>query len=54
MPLGAALPTGVLAASSDVTMNIPRGDRIPVATTTTSGYVTDHPPPTPPPRLASV
>jgi hypothetical protein len=54
MPLGAALPAGVLAASSDVTMTIPRGDRILVATTTTSGYVTDHPPPTPPPRLASV
>jgi hypothetical protein len=54
MPLGAALPAGVLAASSDVTMTIPRGDRIPVATTTTSGFSTDDPPPTPPPRSASV
>jgi hypothetical protein len=54
MPLGAALPAGVLAASSDATLTIPRGDRIAVATTTTTGYVTDHPPPTPPPRIASV
>ena len=54
MLLGAALPAGVLAASSDVTMTIPRGDRIPVATTTTFGYSTDDSPPTPPPRSASV
>jgi hypothetical protein len=54
MPLGAALPTGVLAASSDVMLSVPRGDRIPIAATTTSGYATDAQPPTPPPRLASV
>jgi hypothetical protein len=54
MPLGAALPSGVLAASSDATTTVPRGDRIPVVTTTTFAYSTDHPPPTPPPRFASV
>jgi hypothetical protein len=54
MPLGAALPAGVLAASSDAFLTVPRGDRIPAATTTTHGYTTDHPPPTPPPRIASV
>jgi hypothetical protein len=54
MPLGAALPAGVLAASSDTTMTVPRGDRIPVAATTASGYAADDPPPTPPPRLATV
>ena len=54
MPLGAALPARVLAASSDTTMTVPRGDRIPVAATTTSGFFTDHQPPTPPPRSAPV
>jgi len=54
IPFGAALPSGVLAASSDVTVTIPCGDRIPVATTTISGYSTDDRPPTPPPRSASV
>jgi hypothetical protein len=54
MPLGAALPSGVLAAANDGTLTIPRGDRVPVATASTFGFFTDHPPPTPPPRLASV
>ena len=54
MPLGAALPAGVLAASSETTTSVPRGDRIPVSTATTPGYSTDNQPPTPPPRLASV
>ena len=54
VPLGAALPSGVLAAASDDTLTVPRGDRVPVAATTTTGFFTDHPPPTPPPRLASV
>jgi hypothetical protein len=54
MPLGTALPSGVLAAASDGALTVPRGDRVPVTTTTTLGFCTDHPPPTPPPRLASV
>jgi hypothetical protein len=54
VPLGAALPSGVLAAASDTDLAVPRGDRIPVAATTTLGFFTDGQPPTPPPRLASV
>jgi hypothetical protein len=54
MPLGAALPAGVLAASSDAALTVPRGDRIPAASATTSSDFTDQQPPTPPPRFASV
>jgi hypothetical protein len=54
MPLGAALPAGVLAASSSATLSVPRGDRIPVDAVTSLHTSTKDQPPTPPPRFASV
>jgi hypothetical protein len=54
MPLGAALPAGVLAASSSGTLSVPRGDRIPVDAATSIHTSTKDQPPTPPPRFASV
>ena len=54
MPLGAALPAGVLAASSSALLPVPRGDRIPVGAVLPLATSTKDQPPTPPPRLASV
>jgi hypothetical protein len=54
MPLGAALPAGVLAATSGTTLWVPRGERIPVGTSTSFKTSTNDEPPTPPPRPASV
>jgi hypothetical protein len=54
MPLGAALPAGVLGAASAACLAVPRGDRIGVAASTTSPTSTNIDPPTPPPRSASV
>jgi hypothetical protein len=54
MPLGAALPAGVLAAASAAALPVPRGDRLPVAAATASLFTTEQPPPTPPPRIAPV
>lgn len=54
MPLGAALPAGVLAASGTSTLPVPRGDRVPVVTRAALVPSADQEPPTPPPRLATV
>ncbi len=54
MPLGAALPAGVLGAASAAGLPVPRGDRMPVAASTTYPTSTNIEPPTPPPRSASV
>jgi len=54
MPLGAALPAGVLAASSSACLPVPRGYRLPVGAVTPLETSTKDQPPTPPPRFASV
>ncbi len=54
MPLGASLPTGVLAASAAGTLPAPRGDRLPVAPGASIHPIADVEPPTPPPRIATV
>jgi hypothetical protein len=54
MPLGTALPAGVLAASSSATLSVPRGERLPVGASPSFETSTNDEPPTPPPRFASV
>jgi hypothetical protein len=54
MPLGAALPAGVVAAVSTSTLPVPRGERIPVVLSTSPHPSTSDEPPTPPPRSALV
>jgi hypothetical protein len=54
MPLGGALPSGVLAASSAAALPVPRGDRVPVAASATLVPSPETEPPTPPPRIATV
>jgi hypothetical protein len=54
LPRGPALHASVLPASGSATLSVPRGDRIPVGTTTPFKTSTKNEPPTPPPRSASV
>ncbi|MGD0524694.1 MAG: hypothetical protein ABSE49_06110 [Polyangiaceae bacterium] len=54
MPLGAALPAGVLAAASAATLPVPRGDRVPVVASAIFVPSPETEPPTPPPRIATV
>ena len=54
MPLGAALPTGVLAAAPATMLPAPRGERIPIVASTPSPSPTNVEPPTPPPRSTTV
>jgi hypothetical protein len=52
MPLGAALPAGVLAAASSSMLPVPRGERLPVVASSYLHTCTSDEPPTPPPRSA--
>ncbi|HEY6462354.1 MAG TPA: hypothetical protein VIY73_19435 [Polyangiaceae bacterium] len=54
MPLGAPLPTGVLAASITDALPLSRGERLPVAASAAFVPSLDCEPPTPPPRIAAV
>jgi hypothetical protein len=54
MPLGAPLPSGVLAATAGAIVPPSRGDRLPVARDRAFIPSPDVEPPTPPPRIATV
>jgi hypothetical protein len=53
MPLGAPLPSGVLAASAVDALPLPAGDRVPVLRAPAFVTSPDVEPPTPPPRIAT-
>lgn len=54
MPLGAPLPSGVLAATTTDLLSVPAGDRQPIAAGVAFVPSADLEPPTPPPRIATV